>query len=175
VDVIESLVTAVGPLAGVFLGGWLAQRQELQTWHREQQQQLRKERLDVFSRFITAARTWQSNVLEPSASIVTAHTGTAYADGGEAFGQAIRALAEIRLIAGWAETIEAAVKWDQSLRSLSEARATVHPAPAPRQVIDLVISNEYQFMASAKVELAATVAPSRRQTRSHGGRPSRPS
>jgi hypothetical protein len=99
VSALDAILATLGPLLGVVIGGWLGQRQLSRSWRHEHARQLRTERREVYSRFIAAARTWQSNVLEPDVAVRTGHTGVRYADAGKAYVETIRALAEVRLIA----------------------------------------------------------------------------
>lgn len=155
-DVVESLVVAGGPLAGVAMGSWLSQLQARRGWRRQDKQQVRSERLEAYIRFITAARTWQSNVLHPDVKTSTSPSGVPFADAGDAFVEAIRALAEIRLVSRHDRVIEAAVAWDHALRSLSEARAAVHPSPALDDELTQVKAAEGRFLVAARHELGDT-------------------
>jgi hypothetical protein len=143
-------ISVAGPLIGVVLGSWLTQRQERRRWHHEGTQQQRAERRDVFARYVAAARTWQSNVMQPSIAIATGQDGIPYADAGEAFGQTIRALAEIRLVAAEPQTIQAAMAWERALRELSTTRAAAHPSPVPDPSLRQVTESEHAFILAAR-------------------------
>jgi hypothetical protein len=112
VDAAETIITAVVPLVGVAIGAWLTDLQHKRGSRREQDAQLRAVRRETYGRFMTAARTWQSNVLEPNVMIETSHRGMPYADAGAAYGDTIRCLAELRLVAGSQEAISAAIAWE---------------------------------------------------------------
>jgi hypothetical protein len=146
-------ISTAGPLIGVALGSWLTQWQERRRWHHEGTQQQRAERRDVFARYVAAARTWQSNVLQPNVAIATGQDGVPYADAGEAFGQTVRALVEIRLEAAEQQTAETAAAWEQALRELSTARAATHPRPVPDPSLRRVAEAEHAFILAARGEL----------------------
>jgi hypothetical protein len=152
-NTVETMLTIAGPLLGVAMGSWLTGRQHTRNQRHEQYQQLRAERLAAHSRFITAARMWQSNVLDPTVQIITAHTGNLYTDAGDAYRETIRGLTEVRLVAGRQETIVAAIAWEQALRALSEARATSGQAPTPKPPIHRTKAAEDNFIATARLEL----------------------
>lgn len=155
-NAIQTLLAVAGPLLGVLVGGWLTDKQHTRAQRHQLHQQLRTERLAAYTRFITAARMWQSNILEPDVRIVTAHTGSPYADGGDAFGETIRGLIELRLVADRQQTVLAATVWERALRALSEARAASHPAPTPRPPIDQTKEAETAFITAARQELTPT-------------------
>jgi hypothetical protein len=74
----------------------------------------RAERHEAYLRFVIAARSWQSAVLNPEVEIKgpTIYKGRKYADAGKAYVETIRALTEVRLVGG--ETvIEGAWRWTE--------------------------------------------------------------
>lgn len=152
VDVVETVVTAASPLLGVALGAWMTDLQHRRSARRDQDGQLRAARRTAYAKFIGAARTWQSNVLEPEVVVATSHRGAQYADAGIAYGETIRGLTELRLVAGDEATIQAAIAWEQALRELSWSRASdSDPEPAPVAVK----AAESDFIDAARQELAA--------------------
>jgi hypothetical protein len=143
-------ISVAGPLIGVILGSWLAQIQERRRWHHQNEKQQRAERRDVFARFVTAARTWQATVMQPSITIATGQDGVSYADAGKAFGQTLRALIEVRLMAAEQHTIRAASDWEQALRELSNARASAYPKPVADSSLRRVEESEHTFIRAAR-------------------------
>lgn len=143
-------ISVAGPLVGLVLGSWLAQLQERRRWRHDSSQQQRAEWRDVFARYVAAARTWQSNVMRPGITVATGQDGIPYADAGSAFGQTVRALAEIRLVAAEQQTIDAAADWEQALRELSVVRAAAHPQPVPGPCLNRVEESERAFLDAAR-------------------------
>jgi hypothetical protein len=157
VSALDAILATLGPLLGVVIGGWLGQRQLSRSWRHERARQLRTERREVYSRFIAAVRTWQSNVLEPDMAVRTGHTGVRYADAGKAYVETIRALAEVRLIAGEEQTIAAAEARDRALRELGESRAVSVPGPTPNVAIRETKAREEKFIRLAREDLAGAL------------------
>jgi len=154
-DTLTVVLAAVVPLLGVGLGGFLSERGQARAWRREEAARTRAERRDVFARYLASGRTWQATVLAPEPAIRSTgtHSGKPYADGGAAYGESIRALAEIRLVALHPETVETATAWDRTLRALSVARARVAPRPVPAELAACERA-ERDFVDAARRELS---------------------
>ena len=162
------VVGFLGPLCGVALGGFIAFRSQAHAWARETRERRRAEKREACLRFMMAARTWQANVLRPGATVhgPTVYGGHRYADAGDAYGEAIRALVEIRLLGGGDDLVEAARAWEAALRELGKIRARP-PAgdatgagavdPALTAAVEECHRREEAFTAVARGELALDV------------------
>jgi hypothetical protein len=156
VDILSVVLACVGPLVGVVFGGVLSERAHSRAWRREERSRYRAERRQVYGRYVAAVRAWQSTVLSPDATVRSAgtHRGIAYVDGGPAFDEAIRALAEIRLVASGDEVVDAAVAWERAMREVAMARAA-SPEQVPEAVLAACRSAGDGFVAAARKDLFA--------------------
>jgi hypothetical protein len=159
-DELTALIATGGSLFGVLVGGLLAERASERSWRREQLASNRTERRDVYSRFLVAARLWQSNVLEPGAMVRTDPRGriAPYVDAGAAYGQTIQALAEIRLVALGPAIVNAAAAWDDALRELGRVQAATSESEAIKEALEGCRQAEQNFVRLARGELEARAA-----------------
>lgn len=106
VQVVVALISTVGVLAGVALGGVLSARAQSQAWRRQEAERSVRERRRSYADFLAAARVWRATVMSPEARIIEASTFSAQrdADGADAAISILRLRMEVGLIAHEADT-----------------------------------------------------------------------
>ncbi|MFC6014897.1 hypothetical protein ACFP2T_01630 [Plantactinospora solaniradicis] len=157
VQVVVALISTLGVLAGVALGGVLSARVQTQAWRRQEAERSVQERRRIYADFLAAARVWRATVMSPDVRIIEASTFSAqrHADGADAAISTLRLRMEVGLIAHEADTTARAQTVVVEVRRLAEARAE-HPAgQVPDPIIDRCRRAERGFAAAARAELGS--------------------
>lgn len=149
------IISTVGVLAGVVLGGLLSARAQSRVWRLGEAERLRHERRRIYAEFLSAARIWRAAIMSPSAVIVEVSTFSRqrHADGGDAAIDVLRLRFEVGLIALSPEMTRLATLVFRAARSLAEARARYAAGAVPDEILDQCRQAEREFAAAARSEL----------------------
>jgi hypothetical protein len=159
-DTVTIIVTTLGPLLGVFVGGWVAHRGQARAWKREDQRYLVDTRRQTYSVFVSAVRAYIAYAQSPRASVtaiddpltgvpipILDETGTSYRE------RVHVANASVRLVADSAVTIEHARQLSRAVRRAVAARAEHGPGRIPDEIYRALWESERQFINTARQEL----------------------
>jgi hypothetical protein len=157
VQVVVSLISTLGVLAGVALGAILSARAQTRVWHLEATERSIQERRRIYAELLTAARVWRATVMSPDARIVDVSTfsKSRHADGGDAALSTLRLRIEVGLVAQQLETGRCARALFMAVRGLAVARGETPAGQVPDEVIDECRKAERAFAAAASAELGS--------------------
>ncbi|GAA1533320.1 hypothetical protein [Kribbella lupini] len=153
-DIISLVLNFLGPLVGVLIGGAIALRTQSSAFAGETSLRIRAEKREAYLRFVAAARSWQATVLNPEVNIrgPAVYGNRKYADAGLAYAESIRALTEVRLVGGQ-PAIDEAWRWDNALRTLSDAIANSEDSAGAEKAVEACQDAEAAFIAAARYDL----------------------
>jgi hypothetical protein len=157
IQIVVTVINALGVLAGVALGAILSARAQRRAWRSQEVERSAQERRWIYAEFLAAARLWRAAVMNPDARIVEASTFSRqrHADGGEAAIDTLRLRIEVGLIAHSTQTTRQARSVFQAIRGLAEARAKHLVGQVPDEVVEACRRAERAFATVVRAELGS--------------------